>query len=283
MAKQLERRTSGSPRAARRRPRRSALAERLGLPYVDLARFRVDTDLFRSIPFDLMLRYNFVPEQQAAGRAWRSIVADPTDVVRARRARAPARAAARGQGRQPRGDRTRSCRSRESTQRVLDEATEDFRIQLVPEDEEGEETLTIDSHHRRTPRRSSSSSTRSSSTPSSAAPPTSTSRRATTRSSSSTASTACSTRRWSRSTSGTTRRSSRASRSCPSSTSPRSASRRTAASSCACSGRTIDFRVSIMPSVHGEDCVIRILDKESSQREFKSLQPRRRAASTTRP
>src|SRR5207237_9196765 len=29
------------------------------------------------------------------------------------------------------------------------------------------------------------------------------------------------------------------------------------------SGKTIDFRVSIMPSVHGEDAVIRILDKES--------------------
>src|SRR5947207_5305425 len=28
-------------------------------------------------------------------------------------------------------------------------------------------------------------------------------------------------------------------------------------------GKTIDFRVSIMPSVHGEDAVIRILDKES--------------------
>src|SRR4029453_5816929 len=27
-------------------------------------------------------------------------------------------------------------------------------------------------------------------------------------------------------------------------------------------GKTIDFRVSIMPSVHGEDAVIRILDKE---------------------
>ena len=38
-----------------------------------------------------------------------------------------------------------------------------------------------------------------------------------------------------------------ASRSCPSWTSPRSASRRTAASSCASRGRTIDFRVSIMP------------------------------------
>jgi type IV pilus assembly protein PilB len=36
-------------------------------------------------------------------------------------------------------------------------------------------------------------------------------------------------------------------------------------------GRTVDFRVSIMPSVHGEDCVIRILDKESTHREFASL------------
>jgi type IV pilus assembly protein PilB len=36
-------------------------------------------------------------------------------------------------------------------------------------------------------------------------------------------------------------------------------------------GRTVDFRVSIMPSVHGEDAVIRILDKESTNREFSSL------------
>ena len=36
-------------------------------------------------------------------------------------------------------------------------------------------------------------------------------------------------------------------------------------------GRTIDFRVSIMPSVHGEDCVIRILDKESMSAEFHNL------------
>src|SRR3954452_3050959 len=36
-------------------------------------------------------------------------------------------------------------------------------------------------------------------------------------------------------------------------------------------GRTIDFRVSIMPSVHGEDCVIRILDKESMNKDFKNL------------
>ncbi len=36
-------------------------------------------------------------------------------------------------------------------------------------------------------------------------------------------------------------------------------------------GRTVDFRVSIMPSVHGEDAVIRILDKESMSEEFSQL------------
>jgi type IV pilus assembly protein PilB len=36
-------------------------------------------------------------------------------------------------------------------------------------------------------------------------------------------------------------------------------------------GRTIDFRVSIMPSIHGEDVVIRILDKEQLNAEFRSL------------
>jgi type IV pilus assembly protein PilB len=36
-------------------------------------------------------------------------------------------------------------------------------------------------------------------------------------------------------------------------------------------GRTIDFRVSIMPSIHGEDAVIRILDKEQLHAAFRSL------------
>jgi len=35
--------------------------------------------------------------------------------------------------------------------------------------------------------------------------------------------------------------------------------------------RTIDFRVSIMPSIHGEDAVIRILDKESLNEDFRNL------------
>jgi type IV pilus assembly protein PilB len=35
--------------------------------------------------------------------------------------------------------------------------------------------------------------------------------------------------------------------------------------------RTIDFRVSVMPSIHGEDAVIRILDKESLNAAFRKL------------
>jgi type IV pilus assembly protein PilB len=37
------------------------------------------------------------------------------------------------------------------------------------------------------------------------------------------------------------------------------------------SGRKVDFRVSIMPSIHGEDAVIRILDKEYLAEEFTEL------------
>jgi type IV pilus assembly protein PilB len=36
-------------------------------------------------------------------------------------------------------------------------------------------------------------------------------------------------------------------------------------------GRSIDFRVSIMPSIHGEDAVIRILDKETISEKFRTL------------
>jgi type IV pilus assembly protein PilB len=36
-------------------------------------------------------------------------------------------------------------------------------------------------------------------------------------------------------------------------------------------GRAIDFRVSIMPSIHGEDAVLRVLDKESMSEKFRKL------------
>jgi type IV pilus assembly protein PilB len=118
------------------------LAERLGLPYVDLASFRGDSDLFRSIPVEWMLRYGFVPESKTE-RVLTIICSDPADVVRLDelellvgqplRLKVGSRAAIAD-----------ILQKSESSQRVLDEATEDFRMQLVQEDEEGEETLTID-------------------------------------------------------------------------------------------------------------------------------------------
>ena len=119
-----------------------ALAERLGLPYIDVSSFRVDPDLFRSLPVEWMLRYTFIPEKRTE-KAMTVICADPTDVVKLDelelltglplRIKVGSRAAI-----------TDILQKSESSQRVLDEATEDFRLQLVSEDEEGEETLTID-------------------------------------------------------------------------------------------------------------------------------------------
>ena len=40
-------------------------------------------------------------------------------------------------------------------------------------------------------------------------------------------------------------------------------------------GRLIDFRVSILPTVHGENAVLRVLDKESMSEKFSQPHPRR--------
>ena len=41
--------------------RARALAQRYRLEFVEMDEFRIDQELFRSIPADLMLRYGFVP------------------------------------------------------------------------------------------------------------------------------------------------------------------------------------------------------------------------------
>ena len=55
------------------------LAERYRLEFVDMDTFRIDQDLFRSIPADLMLRYGFVPYRRD-GKALVIVVSDPTDL-----------------------------------------------------------------------------------------------------------------------------------------------------------------------------------------------------------
>ena len=128
--------------AASEETRARQLAERLGLPYVDLWTFRIDAEVFRSIPLEWMLRFEFVPEKVENG-SLAVVMADPADVVkrdelegllkRRLNVRVGSRAALKD-----------ILQKSESTQRVLEEATEEFRMEVVREDEEGQEVLSID-------------------------------------------------------------------------------------------------------------------------------------------
>src|SRR5207247_10653261 len=53
------------------------LAERYRLEFIDMDTFRIDQELFRSIPADLMLPYGFVPYRRVA-KALETVVPDPT-------------------------------------------------------------------------------------------------------------------------------------------------------------------------------------------------------------
>ena len=118
------------------------LARRHGLEFVEPDALRIDPDLFHSVPFDLMLRYGCVPLERLPGRL-AVAMKDPTEVAKIDELElqlgtpleirvAPAFAI------------DEILQKSESTQRVLDEATEEFRIQLVQEDEKGDEVLSLD-------------------------------------------------------------------------------------------------------------------------------------------
>jgi type IV pilus assembly protein PilB len=119
------------------------MAEQYGFPFVDLEHFQVDHQLFRDIPLDLMIRYQFIPEHRENGHI-AIVVGDPTDVLKLDELELLLGAPLKVKVASPAAIRDKLQRS-ESTQRVLDEATEGFRMQLIAEDEEGEETVTIDS------------------------------------------------------------------------------------------------------------------------------------------
>jgi type IV pilus assembly protein PilB len=117
------------------------MAERYRLEYVDVASYAPDPEILHSVPVDLMFRYTFLPYRRQGGRLV-LVMADPTDIPvvdeltillgtpiqpAVGTASAIQEALKRGQG----------------TQRVLEQASESFKLQLVREDEDGE-VLSID-------------------------------------------------------------------------------------------------------------------------------------------
>ncbi|HZT76704.1 MAG TPA: GspE/PulE family protein [Vicinamibacterales bacterium] len=118
------------------------LAERYRIEFVDMETFRIDQDLFRSIPADLMLRYGFVPHRRV-GKTLEIVVSDPTDlpmidelgVLLGTNIRVAVGSKSAIES---------ILKKSESSQRVLEEATESFQLQILKEDENGDEALTVE-------------------------------------------------------------------------------------------------------------------------------------------
>src|SRR5207302_6046817 len=118
------------------------LAERYHVEFVDMDEFRIDQELFRSIPADLMLRYGFVPYRRS-GKALEIVVSDPSDLpmidelgvllATPIKVTVGARSAIES-----------ILKKSESSQRVLEEATESFQLQLLKEEDNGDESLTVE-------------------------------------------------------------------------------------------------------------------------------------------
>ncbi len=132
---------ASDPQSERERSRR--MAERYRCPFVDLFEQRIDPELFRSIPAELMFRFNFVP-MEAQGNALVIAVAEPSQVLLSDelplllgkklilKVATPTQI----------GDLLKRT---EQSQRVLDQATEAFTLTVVEEDEEADATLSADS------------------------------------------------------------------------------------------------------------------------------------------
>ncbi len=122
------------------------LAQRYRLPYVDLLppdkKSPIDHEALANIPVDLMLRYHFVPLKRQ-GEKLHVAMADPTnfeqidEIESLLKVKLVIHVA-------PQGAIDAVLKRGEATQRVLQEATSGFRISLVKETDQGEEVLDLD-------------------------------------------------------------------------------------------------------------------------------------------
>src|SRR5258708_7355772 len=119
-----------------------ALAGRYYHEFVDLTVVRIDHELFHSIPVDLMFRYNFVPIQAYNG-SLEIALADPRNlnlidelaVLLGRKLRVKVATLSQISD---------LLKKTEQSQRVLEEVTEGFTLDVVGDEENQDETLSID-------------------------------------------------------------------------------------------------------------------------------------------
>ena len=118
------------------------LAERYRCAFVDLREQRIDPELFRSIPAELMFRYKFVP-MEARENTLMVAMADPSQLHLTDEL-----ALLLGKKLQIKVATTSQIddllKRTEQSQRVLDQATEGFTLQVVHDDEDSDENISMD-------------------------------------------------------------------------------------------------------------------------------------------
>jgi len=119
------------------------LAERYQFEFIDLRDFRPDLELLRSIPLEHMVHYEFLPLEAPNHSLLVIAVADPTDLARLDELEAKLdrrlviKVAAPSQVRD-------FLKKTDPSQRVLDKATEEFRLDVIHEEENGEPGLSLE-------------------------------------------------------------------------------------------------------------------------------------------
>ena len=118
------------------------LAGRYRCAFVDLSEQRIDPELFRTIPADLMFRYNFVP-LEVQNNSLSIAVSDPSLVLLSDELPLllGKKLAIKVATAKQIGD---ILKRTEQSQRVLEQATEAFTLQVSKEEEESEETISGD-------------------------------------------------------------------------------------------------------------------------------------------
>src|SRR5215470_7670472 len=120
------------------------VARRYRCEFIDLNGFQLQHDLFKKVPVDLMFRYNFVPLEETRDGKLAIAIADPSQLMMIDEISLllGKRILTKVSTLKQISD---ILKKTEQSQRVLEEASEGFALDVIREDEQtGEETISID-------------------------------------------------------------------------------------------------------------------------------------------
>src|SRR5213594_454115 len=119
------------------------IARRYRCEFIDLHNFQLHHDLFKKIPVDLMFRYNFVPLDETQDGRLAIAIADPSQLMMIDEIslllgkRIVTKVSTLAQI-------SEILKKTEQSKRVLEEASQVFTLDVIREDETGDETISID-------------------------------------------------------------------------------------------------------------------------------------------